>query len=309
MNAPTSLIHRATTFFKSPWGLGASVVAVVLVLFLPWSSPRDKPGRGLPTSTNAVTLTQTNRGPGSIPAALPPRVILTNPPPRDFILTLDGNLPPDTNDIPAVFAPAGSSLKCVLVNSLESIRIDTPVIGLVISNLVFGDQLVVPINTKVIGKAQVDRVRDRLAANGTWTLVFPNGEEMIVPGTALHCDESPDGRHHGPDDGSAGFRGVVIRSASWDELKFFASSFLSGMARSQQQSQYTIYGPQVRQSLQNSASAGTAAVFDDYAGSIAEGIRRDGIYVHVDGGSLFYLFLPQTLDRTLARIGATRQSH
>jgi hypothetical protein len=296
-------------FLSSRWGIGALAVAFVLLVWLSWpSSSGNQRQAGLPSSTNLTTLTQTNRGPGSIPNPLPPRIVLSNAPARPVILSLDAELPPDTNSIPTLFAPAGCSLKCVLVNSLESIRIDTPVIGLVIEDLVFRDQLVVPRNTKVIGKAQVDRVRDRLAADGTWTLVFPNGEEMIVPGTALHCDESPDGRNHGPHDGSAGFRGVVIRSASWDELKLFASSFLSAMARSQQQSQYTIYGPQVRQSLQTSASAGTAAVLDDYARSIAESIKRDGIYVHVDGGSLFYLFLPQTLDRTLARIGATRHS-
>ena len=303
MNVPTD-------FLKSRWGRGLMAGLFGLLLLFVWDNFHAAPiASRLPAATNAAALAVIDRA-GSLPAPLPPRVPGTNAPHRPIILTIDANLPADSNEISSVFAPAGCSLKCVLVNSLESIRITTPVIGMVIEDLCFNGQVIVPRGTRIFGQAQVDRVRDRLAADGLWTLVFPNGEELVVPGQAQHCDVSADGKSYGPDDGSAGFKGRVINStATWDELKFFASSFLASLARSQQQVDNSFYGPQLRQGLQNGVSAGTGAVLDEYARTIAETIKRDGIYVHVDGGSAFYVFLPQTLDRGAARVGASRHQH
>jgi hypothetical protein len=294
-------------FLKSGWGRGLLAVLACLFIFLSWRGCQTaQQAAHLPTATNAAALAVIDRS-SSLPAPLPPHAPVTNAPKSTVILTLDADLPTDTNEISTVFARAGCSLKCVLVNSLESIRIDTPVIGLVIEDLSFNGNVVVPRHTKIFGKTQVDRVRDRLAADGQWTLVFPTGDELVVPGQALHCDVSADGRHHGPDDGTAGLKGKVLNSTTtWDELKFFASSFLGAMARSQQQTDNSFYGPQLRRGLQNGVSAGTAAVLDEYARSIADTIKRDGIYVHVDGGSMFYVFLPQTLDRGAVRVGASR---
>jgi hypothetical protein len=298
-------------FFRSGYGRGAMLVVVVLLLTFIFRSgchSHHEPA-AIPASTNAATLQVTDQS-GSIPAPLPPPAHVTNAPKPRVILSMDASLPLDTNTISDTFAPAGCSLKCVLVNSLESIHISTPVIGMVVEDLSFNHKLIVPRNTKVVGKAQVDRVRERLAADGAWTLVFTNGEELVVQGLALDCDVSPNGKHYGPDDGSAGFKGQLIKSAAtWDEIKLFTSTFLSGMARSQERTAYTLYGPQIQNNLQNGFTAGTAAVLDEYARSIADTIKRDGLYVHVDGGSFFYLFLPQTLDRTAARIGATRHSN
>ena len=296
-------------FLKSGWGKALVSVLAGLLIFSFYRGCRPEPQAvHLPAATNAADLTVIDRS-GSLPAPLPPRGPVTNGPKSKVIFSIDAALPGDSNEISSVFAPAGCSLKCVLVNSLESIRIDTPVIGMVIEDLCFNGQVVVPAGTKIFGRAQVDRVRDRLAADGLWTLVYPTGDELVVPGQALHCEISADGRHHGPDDGTAGLKGKVLNStATWDELKFFASSFLAALARSQQQTDNTFYGPQLRRGLQNGVSAGTAAVLDEYARSIADTIKRDGIYVHVDGGSMFYVFLPQTLDRGAARVGASRHS-
>ena len=204
-------MNRFSDFLKSGFGRSALLVVGIIALVFTFSNgchPAQQPAL-IPASTNASTLQVTDTS-GSIPAAVPPPVRLTNAPRPKVILTIDVELPADTNAIPAVYAPAGCSLKCVLVNALESIRISTPVVGVVVEDLWFNGKLVVPRMTKVLGKAQVDRVRDRLAADGSWTLVFPNGEELMVPGLALHCDASPDGKHYGADDGSAGFKGKVF---------------------------------------------------------------------------------------------------
>ncbi len=214
----------------------------------------------------------------------------------------------ETNPVPGMFAPAGSQLICDLVNTLESIRIETPVIGLVVRDLVFGGEVIVPAGTKVYGKAQVDRVRERLSANGNWTIVFPEGEELIVEGLALQREEIVPGQKWGADDGSAGFKGRVVKSSSLDELKLFASAFLSGVSQGLQDTDSSVFGSTTRRSVKNAALAGSGAVLDEYAKSIAETIKRDGMYVRVDGGAQFTLFLPYFLDRAAARIGATRRT-
>jgi hypothetical protein len=297
-------------FLKSRLGLASLAVAVLVVIVYSWATSRKASGPApLPGAAAASTLSVSDLKPGSIPAPRPPGLRGTNGARSRDYLSIDAHLESDTNAVPTLFLPAGGRLQCVLVDALESIRIDTPVTGLVITDAWFNGQLVVPRGTRVLGKAKVDRVRDRLAAEGTWTLVFPNGEELLVTGMVLHADVSPDGTRHGPDDGSAGFKGQVIHQAGWDEIKMFASTFLSGMSRGLQRSDYTIYGAQLRQTLPNSALNGSAAVLDEYAKSIAETIKRDGVYVHVGAGSLFYLHLPQTLNRSAARIAATLLTH
>jgi hypothetical protein len=99
----------------------------------------------------------------------------------------------------------------------------------------------------------------------------------------------------------------VIKKASLDEIKLFAAAFLSGMSEGLQQTESTIFGSRVRSSVKNAALNGSGAVLDEYARSIAETIKRDGMYAHVAGGAAYYLFIPHTLDRSAARVGATRR--
>ncbi len=172
-------------------------------------------------------------------------------------------------------------------------------------DLLFDGQVVIPAGTEVHGKAQTDRVRDRIAAIGSWTLIFSNGQEMIVDAKALHREESADGQHWGLDDGSAGLKGQVIKNASFEEIKLFAAAFLSGMSQGVRDTESTAFGRQAQRSVKNAALSGSSAVLDEYARSIAETIKRDGTYVRVPGGTTFYLYLDRTIDRSTARIGTT----
>ena len=51
----------------------------------------------------------------------------------------------------------------------------------------------------------------------------------------------------------------------------------------------------------NAVLAGTGAVLREHAQAIRESIPRDGFYLRVPAGKPFYLYLPQTLDRSQAR--------
>lgn len=293
-------------FLRSRFGIVSLALALVLLVSLIFHSCSAPPEVSpLPPRTNATEVTRLERNVGSIPVPRPTSVPRTNAPNRSVILSIDVPLPPETNFVPTVFAPAGSQLVCELVNTLESIRIETPVIGVVVRDLVFAEKVIVPMGTRVYGRAQMDRVRDRLSANGTWILVFPNGEELIVEALALHRDEIVPGQHWGPDDGSPGFKGRTIKSSSFDEIKLFAATFLSGISQGMEETEPSVFGSRSRRSVKNAALAGSSAVLDEYARSIAETIKRDGVFVRVDSAAQFYLFLPRFLDRAAARIGAT----
>ena len=294
-------------FARSKFGLAAMAFAVILlgVSFFRGCGNDDR--NPLPPRTNSTELTQQKFHPGSIPAPKPAPVKgpLTNPPTRSVILTIDAHLPDPTNAVPEVFAPAGSKLVCVLINTVESIGLESQITGRVVRDLWFAKKLVVPAGTKVFAKARVDRVRDRIGAEGLWTLVFPSGEELIIQGIAQCREELVAGEKWGRDDGSSGLKGQVIKNATGDEIKLFAAAFLSGISQGLQQTENTVFGSQVRRSIKNAALAGSGAVLDEYARSIAEAIKRDGVFVRVPGGTEFTVFLPTTLVRSAARVGAT----
>lgn len=249
----------------------------------------------LPPDTNAVPMS----------APMPAVVLKTNRPLA--ALNLHANLPPETNLPPlGAYAPAGRLLRCQLVNAVDSALIDTPIIALVTDDLWHDGQLIVPAGTEVHSRVRVDRLRERLVASGTWTLVWQSGQELTVHGIALDRGESANGQTWELTDGSAGLRGEVLRSDSMDEVKLFAATFLSGMASGLQQTRETVFGTQVANNIRNAALSGTSQVLNAYAQQILETIKRDGLYVRVPAGKQMYLYLTDTLDLSQARIGRLR---
>lgn len=297
-------------FLGSIWGLGAMGVVALLLVAAAFSSCGSRPS-ALPAHTNSTQFSRYDLDPGSIPSHRQPQptpsVRATNSPKPSVVLSIDSPLSASTQLRKGSFAPAGAELFCELVNTLESINMDTPIIARVVQDLWYDGSLIVPAGTKVLGKAKVDRVRDRIAGEGTYTLVFPSGEELKVEGMALHRDEIIPGERWGLDDGSPGFKGEVIKNTSLDEIKIFAAAFLSGVSQGFQETESTILGTRTRRSVQTAALEGSSAVLDEYARTIAEAIKRDGVYVRVPGGTTFYLLIPTTLNRSAARIGATLQ--
>ena len=50
---------------------------------------------------------------------------------------------------------------------------------------------------------------------------------------------------------------------------------------------------------------GAQEVADTYAQRMLDAITRDGVYIRVPAGTTFYLYIQQTIDKGLARAGAT----
>lgn len=204
------------------------------------------------------------------------------------------------------YAPYGRLVPCELIVTVDSSSAQTPIIGLVTQDIYFGGRLLIPAGTEVHGKAQADRVRERIASSGGWTFVWQDGRELRVSGIALDREFDPDGSGWGITDGSAGLRGQVLKSDDLAEVKLFAASFLSSAASAFTENQQTVLGTEVLPTAQNAALEGAQGVLQAYAQQIYDSIQRDGFYVRVAAGKQFYIYITQTLDVSDATIGGTR---
>jgi len=220
------------------------------------------------------------------------------------------NLPPPKPPVPplALYAaspvvpvvgeptiPYGRMIACETVVTVESDRDGTPLIGLVSEDFWHGGQLIVPAGAEVHGRARVDRERECLVAEGTWTLCWqqPHAGQIRVEGIALTRDSDP------VRDGAAGLPGRAIRTDRARELKLFTATFLSAATAALQEQRGTaglIGETSVPASTaRNATLAGTAAVLRDYARQVGETIARDDFHVRVSAGQPFTLYVTQPL--------------
>lgn len=211
------------------------------------------------------------------------------------------------------YAPYGRLVQCELVITVDSSSIDTPIVGLVTKDLSWNKKLIIPANSEVHGAATSGQKRDRIASNGTWTVVlaegtgYPAGTELVIQGLALDMDCCVEKGVFGISDGSAGLKGDVLTSTSTaDEVKLFASTFLGGVSKGFVQTQTNAFGmQQVVGGVQSAAAEGVGSVMDQYAKMIMDTIQRDGSYVRVRSGKQFYVYVKQDILLRKARLGAS----
>jgi hypothetical protein len=206
-------------------------------------------------------------------------------------------------------------IPCETVVTIESSRLDTPVIGLVTEDVWHDGRLIIPAGAEVHGRASLDRSRERVAVAGRWVVVWRdgsslNGTELVLSGIALDRQRDEVTGEFGMRDGSAGLVGQLIRSDNWQEVKLFASTFLAGMASGLQEmrNQSTAFGdvPVPVASGKNAALQGTSDVLNLYAKQIQDVIARDGFYVRVPAGKQFYLYVTETVDQAKGVRGNVR---
>jgi hypothetical protein len=214
------------------------------------------------------------------------------------------------------YAPYGRLIPCETVITIESSKLDTPVIGLVTEDVWHDGQLIIPAGTEVHGRASLDRARERIAVSGQWIVVWRdgsplNGTELVLNGIALDREKDDTTENFGLRDGSAGLLGQLVKTDDLQEIKLFASTFLGGFAGGLQQlqNQGTAFGG-VSQvpvaSTRNAALQGTADVLNAYARQIQETIARDGFFVRVPAGKQFYLYVTETIDQAKGTRGNMR---
>jgi len=212
----------------------------------------------------------------------------------------------DASELSKTYAPYGRLISCQTVITLESSKLDTPVIGLVTEDVWNNGRLIIPAGAEVHGRASLDRSRERIAASGKWVVVWRdgtglNGTELVLNGIALDREKDDTTGEFGLRDGSAGLIGDLIRTDDAGEIKLFAATLLAGMASGfqQVQTQSTPFGLEqvATGSFRNAALQGTGDVLNAYAHQIQVAIAQDGFFVRVPAGKQFYLYVTQTIDQ------------
>lgn len=238
--------------------------------------------------------------------AVKPKAEQKPPEPPPISLYASAPSEAEANPLSEQYAPYGRLIRCELVVTVDSSSINTPIVGFVTDDVWHDGRLIIPAGTEVHGTATVDRVRERIASAGRWTLVWQTGEEMPLSGIALDREKDADGDGWGVTDGSAGLRGQLVKSDDLAEIKLFAATFLSGAADTLTSKQQTLLGSQALPTLQNAPFTGAQQVLNVYAQQILSTIQRDGFYVRVLAGKQFYLYATQTIDKANATIGSSR---
>ncbi|HEY1792390.1 MAG TPA: TrbI/VirB10 family protein [Opitutaceae bacterium] len=294
----------------------------------PEAPARDEPAGGPPGSPTSMrrdekkTLPEIfHMPPGPASAAAPAAAPAPAAPPARPALFTQG------------FAPFGRLIKCELVNTLDSATARAePIVGLVTEDLDWNGRVIIPAGTEAFSYARPEAVIDtagagRLVDSGEWTLVLPgeggqNGRELILKARAVDRRESATGPTGRPQsweagDGADGLSGRTVSTAGSGEARLFASAAIGGMAQGiaavaeRQQAAPGISGAlgatEIAPTLGNAAVAaggnGAVAVMNEYAGRIRDEISKHAVYVRVDAGKPFYLFVEQTIDPRAAGVG------
>jgi hypothetical protein len=236
------------------------------------------------------------------------------------------------------YAPAFRMVRCKLVNTIDSSNISTPVVGLVTDDLIWDGKVIIPRCSEVHGMAQVDKSRERISAEGAWTFTLYDkddpglGRELVVKGWALDREDDPEFKRlmvgattvdlavktWGITDGSAGLRGVVLKSNNSSALNLFVATFIAGIAQSVQGSVTNVFGQTVPSPnvsgaggvpgyIINPAAQGTEAVLDRYAQMVMDSIERDGFFIRVPAGKLFYVYVTEDILTGKATVGGSRR--
>lgn len=230
------------------------------------------------------------------PKPLPPLSLFAQPP----------ALPDPRSQLNKNYAPFGRLISCQLIITVDSSALDTPIIGLVTEDVWHDGRLIVPVGTEVHGTARVDRMRERIASQVQWTLVWQDGKEMRLSGLALDREKEAGGEGWAITDGSAGLRGQLLKSDDYAEVKLFVASFLSGAAGAFTERETTLLGSQATATVGNAGFGGVQQVLNTYAKQIMDTIEREGFYVRVPAGKQFYLYVTETMDASSASVGGTR---
>lgn len=220
-------------------------------------------------------------------------------------------------EISDTYAPYGRLIPCETVITIDSAKIETPIIGFVTEDIWHDGRLIIPAGAEVHGKAQVDPSRERIASDGNWVVVWRtterlNGAELPLRGVALDRERHYESNTWELTDGSAGLKGQVLKTDNMAEIKLFASTFLSAAASGfldTETSTNSLTGQSTQSALstpKNAALEGVSAVLSNYAQQIANSIKRDGFYVRVPAGKQFYLYVTQTIDLENAQRGNSR---
>lgn len=208
------------------------------------------------------------------------------------------------------YIPFGRFIPCELVNTVDSARINTPIVGLVTEDVWQNGKLIIAAGTEVHGTANLDRSRERISSQENWTLIFQDGRQIQTSGVALDQSKEADQDSWSITDGSAGLKGYVIKSDKLAEIKALFATFISGAAGGlvevqESETRTGIVRRNYGGTLKDALGKGFEQAGELYAQRILDTIEKEGFYVRVPAGTTFYLYTTQLIDKNQFAVGST----
>jgi hypothetical protein len=207
---------------------------------------------------------------------------------------------------PEIWLPRGTLIPCMLVNTVESSHINTPVIGTVLKNVFQNGNLIIPVHAMVTCWAQSGAVRDRIEVAGKWSIIYPDGKEFTLEGVACDREADPQNEHFGLEDGSAGLQGEIITSDHWANAKAFISLLIT--TATQTGTAIATSALQANHTTGVTAFPDTTPIMAKYLDQLLNGETGDGRFVRVRSSKEFYIFTASVVEPTKRSIGARRQA-
>lgn len=193
---------------------------------------------------------------------------------------------------PDIWLPPSIFIPCVLVNTVESSHINTPVVAEVTRDMYQKNngvsRLIIPAGTLVSSFAHSGAVRDRIEVSGVWLLVYPDGRQLRINGIACDREADPSNQMFGIEDGSAGLQGELIESDHWANAKAFIALLITASMQTG-----TAVATSALQAEHTTGVVGltdTTPILSKYLDQLLNGETGDGRFVRVAAGKEFYVF-------------------
>jgi hypothetical protein len=215
---------------------------------------------------------------------------------------------PFVPSVPRLFAPRGILIKAALVITVDSSSLQTPVLALVIEDVYWNHQLIIPAGTQVHAKASSGRIRDRIEIKGSFNFIWDDGREYNISGIALDHEKLSDGTF-AVTDGSAGIRGRIIKNDEYAEVKILFAEALQGIMNNNQQQFQTIYGLAPQNTQRNAALGGGSQAASAYSGMLTKKLEQDLDFVRVAAGTTFYIYTLDVFEPEMASIAGLKQGN
>jgi hypothetical protein len=194
------------------------------------------------------------------------------------------------------FLPPSIFIPCVLVNTVESSHINTPVVGKVERDVIreIGGvrRVIVPAGTICSSFAQSGAVRDRIEVAGKWLFVFPDGKSLTITGIACNRQADPSTLQFGQEDAGAGLQGSIQESNHWSNAQAFITLLMTATV---QTGTAAVSGMTSRFGGGGVGLPDTTPILAKYIDQLWNGETGDGRFVQVLAGSEFYVFPCDTL--------------
>ena len=194
---------------KAPQSLRESIFREGKPLNVPPPVPRPKPD-----STSAGAAAPDNETP-RLRAARDTHPAKPEPKPHVLPISLFGGAPvEETPGLSKTYAPFGRLIPCETVITIESSKLDTPVIGLVTDDVWHNGQLIIPAGAEVHGRASLDRARERIAVSGKWVVVWRDGGPLNGTELVMSCPLCQTSSVTSPMTGVSNFDDSIVMTVS-----------------------------------------------------------------------------------------------